>query len=152
MLSNCQLLFSLSVSLSLSQSINLEGKLYYDLSFATDLLYDLGNSLNLNLGFLGSPKCSNMGTLGQTVSEFLFSSGFHDGSDSKESTCNVGDLGSITGLGRFPWRKKWQTTPVFLPGEFHGQRSLVGYLVLRYYSLSWEGRLCGYVYMYGKLL
>ena len=27
----------------------------------------------------------------------------------------------------FPWRKKWQPTPVFLPGKFHGQRSLVGY-------------------------
>ena len=25
----------------------------------------------------------------------------------------------------FPWRRKWQPTPVFLPGEFHGQRSLV---------------------------
>ena len=29
--------------------------------------------------------------------------------------------------GRFPWRRKWQPTPVFLPGESHGQRSLVGY-------------------------
>ena len=26
-----------------------------------------------------------------------------------------------------PWRRKWQPMPVFLPGEFHGQRSLVGY-------------------------
>ena len=26
----------------------------------------------------------------------------------------------------FPWRRKWQPTPVFLPGAFHGQRSLVG--------------------------
>ena len=26
-----------------------------------------------------------------------------------------------------PWRRKWQPTPVFLPGEFYGQRSLVGY-------------------------
>ena len=26
-----------------------------------------------------------------------------------------------------PWRRKWQTTPVFLPGKFHGQRSLIGY-------------------------
>ena len=26
-----------------------------------------------------------------------------------------------------PWIKKWQSTPVFLPGGFHGQRSLVGY-------------------------
>ena len=26
-----------------------------------------------------------------------------------------------------PWRRKWQPTPVFLPGKSHGQRSLVGY-------------------------
>ena len=26
-----------------------------------------------------------------------------------------------------PWRVKWQPTPVFLPGESHGWRSLVGY-------------------------
>ena len=39
----------------------------------------------------------------------------------------VRDTGSIPGLGRFPWRRKWQPTPVFLPGESHGQRSLVGY-------------------------
>ena len=28
---------------------------------------------------------------------------------------------------RIPWRTKWLPTPVFLPGEFHGQRNLVGY-------------------------
>ena len=28
---------------------------------------------------------------------------------------------------KIPWRREWQPTPVFLPGEFHGQRSLVGY-------------------------
>ena len=26
-----------------------------------------------------------------------------------------------------PWRRKWQPTPVFVPGESHGQRALVGY-------------------------
>ena len=26
-----------------------------------------------------------------------------------------------------PWRREWLPTPVFLPGEFHGQRSLTGY-------------------------
>ena len=36
-------------------------------------------------------------------------------------------LGLIPGLGRFPWRRAWQATPVFLPGESHGQRSLAGY-------------------------
>ena len=38
-----------------------------------------------------------------------------------------GDLGSIPGSGRFPWRRKWQPTPVFLPGESHGRRNLMGY-------------------------
>ena len=30
-------------------------------------------------------------------------------------------------VGNIPWRRKWQPTPVFLPGEFHGQGSLAGY-------------------------
>ena len=30
-------------------------------------------------------------------------------------------------VGKIPWRREWQPTPVFLPGEFHGKRSLVGY-------------------------
>ena len=30
-------------------------------------------------------------------------------------------------VGKIPWRKIWQSTPVFLPGESHGWRSLVGY-------------------------
>ena len=30
-------------------------------------------------------------------------------------------------VGKIPWRRKWQPTLVFLPGEFHGQRSLAGY-------------------------
>ena len=49
-----------------------------------------------------------------------------DGSCSKESACNMGDLGTILGLGRFSWRREQLPTPVFLPGECHGQRSLVG--------------------------
>ena len=40
---------------------------------------------------------------------------------SKESACKAGDPGLIPGLGRFPWRREWQPTPVFLPGESHGQ-------------------------------
>ena len=30
-------------------------------------------------------------------------------------------------VGKIPWKRKWQPTPVFLPGKFHGQRGLVGY-------------------------
>ena len=34
-------------------------------------------------------------------------------------------------VGKIPWHKKWQHTIVFLPGEFHGQRSLVGSIGLQ---------------------
>ena len=30
-------------------------------------------------------------------------------------------------VGKIPWRREWQPTPVLLPGEFHGQRRLAGY-------------------------
>ena len=39
----------------------------------------------------------------------------------------MGDSGSIPGSGRSPGEGKWQPTPVFLPGESHGWRSLVDY-------------------------
>ena len=53
--------------------------------------------------------------------------GFPGGSDGEESAWNAGDLGLIPELGKIPWRREWLPTPVFLPGESHGQRSLVGY-------------------------
>ena len=45
----------------------------------------------------------------------------------KKLACNAGDAGSIPGSGKNPWRREWLHTPVFLLGEFHEQRSLVGY-------------------------
>ena len=30
-------------------------------------------------------------------------------------------------VGKIPWRRAWPPTPVLLPGEFHGERSMVGY-------------------------
>ena len=42
------------------------------------------------------------------------------------SVGDIRDVGSIPGQV-YPWRRKWQPTPVFLPGESHGQRSLAGY-------------------------
>ena len=52
------------------------------------------------------------------------------GSDDKESACSVGDPGSIPGSGRSPGERNGN---LLLPGEFHGQRSLVGYS-------SWDHR------------
>ena len=45
----------------------------------------------------------------------------------KESACQRWRLELELWVRKIPWRRKWQPTPVFLPGESHGQRSLVGY-------------------------
>ena len=63
------------------------------------------------------------------VCKFMLYS-FPSGSSGKESTCNArdaGDLNLIPGSGGYPLRRKWQPTPVFLPGKSRGQKSLVGY-------------------------
>ena len=54
---------------------------------------------------------------------------FSDGSEGKASAYNAGDLGSIPDpwVRKVPRRRKWQPTPVLLPGKSHGWRSLVGY-------------------------
>ena len=40
---------------------------------------------------------------------------------------DIRDTDLILGFGKIPWRRKWQLTPVLLPGKSHGQRRLVGY-------------------------
>ena len=48
----------------------------------------------------------------------------------KEFSCQCSRLkryGFDLWVGKIPWRRKWQPTPVFLPGKFHGQRSLEGF-------------------------
>ena len=57
--------------------------------------------------------------------------GFPGGAAVKNPPANTGDKETKTAVqswvGKIPWRRKWHPTPVFLPGESHGQRSLVGY-------------------------
>ena len=47
---------------------------------------------------------------------------------------------------KFPWRRKWQPTPVFLPGESHGQRSLAGYSSWDLKSQTWLSPIFFYLY------
>ena len=49
------------------------------------------------------------------------------GSVEKNLPANAGDVGSIPGLERSPGEGNGKPTPVFLPGKFHGRRSLAGY-------------------------
>ena len=49
---------------------------------------------------------------------------------SKEYACKAGaagDGGFHPWVEKIPWRRAWQSTPVVLSGDYHGQRSLVGY-------------------------
>ena len=49
----------------------------------------------------------------------------------KESVCQcrrLEKLGFDSLVRKVPWSRKWQPTPVFLPGKFHGERSLAGYI------------------------
>ena len=80
--------------------------------------------------------------------------GFLGGSDGKESTCNAEDSGSAPELGSSLGERNGYP-PVFLPGEFHEQRSLEGYSSwsckesdtteqLAYINIS----ICMYVYIY----
>ena len=55
--------------------------------------------------------------------------GFPDGTSGKESTCQCRGHkrhGFDPWVGKIPWRRAWQPTSVYLPGESHGQRSLAG--------------------------
>ena len=51
---------------------------------------------------------------------------FPGGSDGKAFAYNVEDPGSTSWVRKIFWRRKWQPTPVLLPGESHGWRNLVG--------------------------
>ena len=55
--------------------------------------------------------------------------GFQGGASGKEHTCiaEIMRLGFDPWVRKILWRRSWQPTAVFLPGESHGQRSLAGY-------------------------
>ena len=56
----------------------------------------------------------------------LLSVGFCKWLSGKESACQCGRCGFSPWVGKI-WRRKWQATPVFLPGKPHGRRSLAGF-------------------------
>ena len=58
-----------------------------------------------------------------------YTMGFPGGASGKQLACQCRRhkrLGFNPWVGKIPWRREGQPTPVFLPGESHGQRSLVG--------------------------
>ena len=53
--------------------------------------------------------------------------GFPGGTVVKNPPAIARGMSLIFGSEKIPWSGKWQPTPVFLPAEFHGHMSLVGY-------------------------
>ena len=74
------------------------------------LTYGRRHFITVNKHFLGGPGASQVALV------------------VKNPLVNAGDkrYRFDPGVGNIPWRRAWQPTPVFLPGEFHGQRSLEG--------------------------
>ena len=64
------------------------------------------------------------------------------------SAGDIKDTGSIPGLERFPGRRAWQPTPVFLPGESHGQRSLAGYTESKGHAESDTTDACEFLFLW----
>ena len=104
---------------------------------AAHKLITLGKLLNLSGLGLYKYKTQIIKRTYNTLSKL----GYFGSSDGNESACNAGDLGLIPAVGKIPWRREQLPTPVFWPGEFHGQRSLVGYSPWSHKELDTAERL-----------
>ena len=123
--------FSFPINLSLfqcaspltgsAQGSHTTGLLALPANSAAEQVHGIFPSQRLSENWLG-PKKLLQCFFAVGVCFFHCNGGFPGDSDGKEYACNVGDPGSIPA-----WRREWQPTMVFLPGEFHGQRSLEGY-------------------------
>ena len=89
------------------------------------------------LGLSGRPLASDLpekfDELTSTSPAFVYSSDFLKlprwcGGEESACQCRRCKIyGFDPWVEKIPWRRKWQPTPVFLPGKFHGQGSLAGY-------------------------
>ena len=117
---------------------------YSELSFMTSyLLLSLVLSIHLDYsstflrdhnltGAIRSLKASveTEEVIGRLVGLYICSQGYPDGASGKEPVCQCGRhkiCRFSSWVEKISWRRKWQPTPIFLPGESHGQRSLLGY-------------------------
>ena len=70
------------------------------------------------------------GHVGSLTLNLILDRGFPNGAVSKESSCQCRRCKRCrfyAWMGKIPWSRKWHSTPEFLPGKFHRQRSLVDY-------------------------
>ena len=66
----------------------------------------------------------------ERLHSLIVNMGSPSGSSGKEPACNAGDVKRHRfdpWIGKIPWGRAWQRTPVFLPGDSHRQKSLAGH-------------------------
>ena len=103
---------------------------------ASGLIPGSGRSLGVENGNLHQCSCPENSTdrrswwttvHGTTKSRTQLSTHTHTHTHSPSICLQCGRPGFDPWVRKIPWRRKWQPTPVLLPGKSHGQRSLVGY-------------------------
>ena len=85
-------------------------------------------ALRDRIDFLQNPR--TLGYDSSNSASWSFHMGFPGGTSGKEPACQYRRCKRCRfnpWVRKLPWRTEWQPTPVFLPGESHGQRSLAGY-------------------------
>ena len=82
----------------------------------------LDQTLDVRPGLLALSEDNDFGLYMHSHSE-----DFPGGSDGKSVCLQWGRPRFDPWVGKIPWRRKWQPTPVFLPGKSHGWRSLIDY-------------------------
>ena len=107
-------------------TINIVGKYNIKYTYHQDSFYEGDLTGDMFIVRCKTTAYSFLSEKGEFTRLMVWHWGFPGGSEDKVSTCNAGD--PVRSLGwKIPWRRKWQPTPVFLPGESHGQRSMAGY-------------------------
>ena len=94
------------------------------------LLQGIFPNQELNQCLLQLLHCRQILYRSATLALFILCLGFPGNNCGKEPTCQCRRRKRREfhpWVGKIPWRRSWQPTPVFLPGESNGQRSLAGY-------------------------
>ena len=84
----------------------------------------------LDSAFTGMPVVNKVNKESHHLERREIRRGFPSGASGREPACQCRRCkrhGFNPWVGKIPWKRAQQPTPVFLPGEFHGQRNLVGY-------------------------
>ena len=113
-----------------TQVWHIAGRFFYQLSHQGSPQLILVNIKDISINIVTNYFSKDIKILFMLNTDYFCSNASRGGTSGKESPCQCRrcrKCGFHPWVGKIPWRRKGQPTPVFLPGECHGRRSLVGY-------------------------